>query len=360
MVEGAKEYRIAAIPGDGIGGEVVAEGIRVTAAAAQRFGFRCAFEELPWGSQHYLDHGRMMPADALDRLARFDAIYLGAVGHPRVQDNVTLNGLLLPIRRTFEQYANVRPTILFPGVATPLAERNQAIDIVLVRENTEGEYAQVGGTVHAGTGSEVALQTAVFTRVGTERIIRFAFEEARARGRRSVTSITKSNAQGHSMTFWDRIFREVAAGFPEMETASILVDAAAMELIRRPWSFDVVVASNLFGDILSEITATVTGGLGLAPSANLDPSRKHPSMFEPVHGSAPDIAGRGLANPIGAILSAAMMLAWLGEKPAAAAIQAAVVRVLEDGRLRTRDLGGLSSTVEVGEAIAGAVRAAVV
>jgi tartrate dehydrogenase/decarboxylase / D-malate dehydrogenase len=351
-----KAYRIASIPGDGIGHEVVAEGVRVVAAAARRFGFTCAFEELPWGTQHYLERGRMMPDDALTRLSGFDAIYLGAVGHPKVPDHTTLNGLLLPIRRAFEQYANVRPTVLFPGVATPLAEKEKPIDIVLVRENTEGEYAQVGGTVHGGTGNEVAVQTAVFTRLGTERIIRFAFELAQAEGRRSVTSITKSNAQGHSMTFWDRVFREVAAQFPKVETASILVDAAAMELIRRPWSFDVIVASNLFGDICSEITATVTGGLGLAPSANLDPTRRHPSMFEPVHGSAPDIAGRGVANPVGAILSAAMMLSWLGESAASEAIQAAVRQVLAGG-LRTRDIGGEASTAEMGEAVARAVEA---
>ena len=352
-----KAYRIASIPGDGIGHEVVAEGVRVVAAAARRFGFTCAFEELPWGSQHYLERGRMMPDDALTRLSGFDAIYLGAVGHPKVPDHTTLNGLLLPIRRAFEQYANVRPTVLFPGVATPLAEKEKPIDIVLVRENTEGEYAQVGGAVHGGTGAEVAVQTAVFTRLGTERIIRFAFELAQGEGRRSVTSITKSNAQGHSMTFWDRVFREVAAQFQKIETASILVDAAAMELIRRPWSFDVIVASNLFGDICSEITATVTGGLGLAPSANLDPTRRHPSMFEPVHGSAPDIAGRGIANPVGAILSAGMMLAWLGESAAAEAIQAAVRQALGPGGLRTRDIGGQASTVEMGEAVARALEA---
>jgi len=352
-----KAYRIASIPGDGIGHEVVAEGVRVVAAAARRFGFTCAFEELPWGSQHYLERGRMMPDDALTRLSGFDAIYLGAVGHPKVPDHTTLNGLLLPIRRAFEQYANVRPTVLFPGVATPLAEKEKPIDIVLVRENTEGEYAQVGGAVHGGTGAEVAVQTAVFTRLGTERIIRFAFELAQGEGRRSVTSITKSNAQGHSMTFWDRVFREVAAQFPKIETSSILVDAAAMELIRRPWSFDVIVASNLFGDICSEITATVTGGLGLAPSANLDPTRRHPSMFEPVHGSAPDIAGRGIANPVGAILSAGMMLAWLGESAAAEAIQAAVRQALGPGGLRTRDIGGQASTVEMGEAVARALEA---
>ena len=352
-----KAYRIASIPGDGIGHEVVAEGVRVVAAAARRFGFTCAFEELPWGSQHYLERGRMMPDDALTRLSGFDAIYLGAVGHPKVPDHTTLNGLLLPIRRAFEQYANVRPTVLFPGVATPLAEKEKPIDIVLVRENTEGEYAQVGGAVHGGTGAEVAVQTAVFTRLGTERIIRFAFELAQGEGRRSVTSITKSNAQGHSMTFWDRVFREVAAQFPKIETTSILVDAAAMELIRRPWSFDVIVASNLFGDICSEITATVTGGLGLAPSANLDPTRRHPSMFEPVHGSAPDIAGRGIANPVGAILSAGLMLAWLGESAAAEAIQAAVRQALGPGGLRTRDIGGQASTVEMGEAVARALEA---
>jgi tartrate dehydrogenase/decarboxylase / D-malate dehydrogenase len=351
-----KTHRIAAIPGDGIGQEVVAEGIRVARAAAEAFGFGIAFEELPWSSRYYLEHGRMMPEDALARLAGFDAIYLGAIGHPELQDNVTLNGLLLPIRRAFEQYANVRPAVLFPGVATPLAETGKPIDILLFRENTEGEYAQVGGLVHGGTETEVAIQTSVFTRRGTERIIRFAFEQARARKRSLVTSITKSNAQGHSMAFWDRIFGEVAAEFREIRTSSILVDAAAMELVRRPWSFDVIVASNLFGDILSEITATVTGGLGLAPSANLDPTRRHPSMFEPVHGSAPDIAGQGIANPLGAILSLAMMLDWLGESAAAAAVQGAAQRVLAEGRVRTRDLGGSSSTAEVGAAVAGQVR----
>jgi len=351
-----KAYRIASIPGDGIGHEVVAEGVRVVAAAARRFGFTCAFEELPWGSQHYLERGRMMPDDALTRLSGFDAIYLGAVGHPKVPDHTTLNGLLLPIRRAFEQYANVRPTVLFPGVATPLAEKEKPIDIVLVRENTEGEYAQVGGAVHGGTGAEVAVQTAVFTRLGTERIIRFAFELAQGEGRRSVTSITKSNAQGHSMTFWDRVFREVAAQFPKIETASILVDAAAMELIRRPWSFDVIVASNLFGDILSDLGPATAGTIGIAASGNINPERTAPSIFEPVHGSAPDIAGRKIANPLATIWSGALMLEHLGHPEAAAEIVRAIERVIIEGP-HTPDMKGKASTSDVGAAVAEAIRA---
>ena len=349
-------HRIATIAGDGIGKEVVAEGVRVVKAAAEATGCRFDFEDFSWGSEHYLAHGRMMPDDALDRLAGFDAIYLGAVGHPQVPDHTTLNGLLLPIRRTFEQYANVRPSMAYPRVPTPLAAPTaREIDLVLVRENTEGEYTPAGGSVHVGTGDEVALQTAVFTRRGTERIVRFAFDLARTR-RKRLTSITKSNAQGHSMTFWDRVFREVSADYPDVRTDSLLVDAAAMELIRRPHTFDVIVASNLFGDILSEIAATVTGSLGLAPSANLNPPRKHPSMFEPVHGSAPDIAGRGVANPIGAVLSAEMMVDWLGEPEAARGIRRAVVRLLSEGRALTADVGGSASTHEVGDELVRLLR----
>jgi tartrate dehydrogenase/decarboxylase/D-malate dehydrogenase len=343
------------IPGDGIGPEVVAEGIRVADAAGRRFGFALDWQTFPWGSSYYLEHGRMMPDDALDTLRRFDAIFLGAVGDPRIQDNVTLNGLLLPIRRRFDQYACVRPARTYEGVRSPLSGA-PAIDLVVVRENTEGEYAQAGGRVHQGTDDEVVIQTAMFTRRGTERIIRFGFELARTRRRRLV-SITKSNAQGHGMVFWDEVFAAVRPEYPEVETESILVDAACIHLVRRPETFDVLVASNLFGDILSDLSPALTGSLGLAPSANLNPERRYPSMFEPVHGSAPDIAGRGVANPAAAILSAAMMVDFLGEAEAARAIDRAVARVLAEGRVTTRDLGGQAGTAEMGSAVAASVAA---
>jgi len=353
--------RVALIPGDGIGKEVIPAGTLVCEAAAERFGFAPEWHSFPWGSDFYFEHGRMMPEDALEQLRAFDAIYLGAVGHPRLQDNVTLNGLLLPIRRGFDQYACVRPAVLYPGVASPLVGKKAGdIDLVVVRENTEGEYAQVGGHVHAGTADEVAVQTAVFTRHGTERVIRYAFELCQRRGKkRRVTSVTKSNAQGYGMVFWDRVFAEVAREFPDVETESLLVDAACMELVRRPESLDVVVASNLFGDILTDLSAIVAGSLGLAPSANLNPAHAHPSMFEPVHGSAPDIAGRGVANPLATILAGAMMLEHLGEAPAARRVEASVAAVLSGPKERlTPDLGGGATTREVAEAVAERVTAA--
>ena len=347
-------YRIALIPGDGIGREVIPEGRRVLERAAALAGMTLEFEEFPWGSEHCLAHGRMMPEDGLERLLSFNAILLGAVGDPRIPDHVTLNGLLLPIRRGFDQYACVRPAFFYPGTDSPLVDYKPGdIDFIVVRENTEGEYAQVGGHVYQGMADEVALQTAVFTRHGTERVMRFAFELARSRPRRRLTSVTKSNAQGYGMTFWDRVFREVAAEYPDVATESLLVDAACMDLVRRPEHFDVMVASNLFGDILTDLAAIVTGSLGLAPSANLNPPRRFPSMFEPVHGSAPDIAGRGLANPLATILSAAMMLDFLGQPQAAAAIQAAVRAVLQDGDALTADLGGNASTRQCADAVVG-------
>lgn len=347
-------YSIAVIPGDGIGPEVIPEAKRVLAKAAERFGFELRFEDFDWGAEHYFRHGSMAPAGFLDLLRPFDAILLGAVGHPDIPDHITLHGLLLPIRRAFDQYVNVRPAVLYRGVEGPLKglEAGQ-IDLVIVRENTEGEYAPVGGFVHQHHPDEVAVQSAVFTRRGCERVIRYAFQLAvRRDGKRRVTSVTKSNAQAYGMVLWDRVFRSVAAEFPSVETESLLVDAAAMNFVRRPESFDVVVASNLFGDILSDLAAAVTGSIGLAPSANLDPERRYPSMFEPVHGSAPDIAGRGIANPLAAILSGAMMLEHLGEAPAARAVERAVAAVLAEGRVRTPDLGGSSSTREVAEAVA--------
>jgi tartrate dehydrogenase/decarboxylase / D-malate dehydrogenase len=350
-----QQLAIAVIPGDGIGPEVIRVARSVLEAASRRHDAALTFENFDWGSEYYFQHGRMMPPSALDVLGSFDAILLGAVGHPDIPDHITLNGLLLPIRRGFDLYANVRPAVLYAGVESPLAGRRPGeIDMVVVRENTEGEYAPVGGFVYPHLPDEIAVQTAVFTRRGTERIIRYAFELARTRnGKRRVASITKSNAQAYGMVLWDRVFDAVASEFPDIETESLLVDAAAMNFVRRPQSFDVVVASNLFGDILSDLSAIVTGSIGLAASANLDPTRRAPSVFEPVHGSAPDIVGRGIADPIAAILSAAMLLDHLEAHDAAREIQSAVAAVLAEGRVRTPDLGGSSSTDQVGEAVLG-------
>jgi tartrate dehydrogenase/decarboxylase / D-malate dehydrogenase len=348
-----KTFTIAVIAGDGVGGEVIPQGKRVLEQIAKKHSVTFAFQDFDWGAEHYFRWGRMMPQGAVDLLQPCDAIFLGAVGHPEIPDHTTLNGLLLPIRRAFDQYANVRPAYLYPGVLSPLAKpKGGDIDFVVVRENTEGEYAQVGGFVYQYQPDEVAIQTSVFTRRGVERIIRFAFELAvERRKKKRVTSVTKSNAQGYSMVMWDRVFDEVAAKFPDVQTESLLVDAAAMNFIRRPESFDVVVGSNLFGDILSDISAILIGSMGLAASANLDPSRRFPSMFEPVHGSAPDIAGKGIVNPLAQILSGVMMLEHLGMQEAAQEVEAAVAAVLEEGKVRTPDLGGKSSTEEVTSAV---------
>jgi tartrate dehydrogenase/decarboxylase/D-malate dehydrogenase len=348
-----KTFTIAVIAGDGVGGEVVPQARRVLEAVAKKQGVTFAFQDFDWGASHFFRWGRMMPAGAIDLLQPCDAILLGAVGHPDIPDHTTLNGLLLPIRRAFDQYANVRPAFLYPGVESPLAQaRGGEVDFVVVRENTEGEYAQVGGFVYQHQPEEVAIQTSVFTRRGIERVVRFAFELAMKRGRKKrVTSITKSNAQGYSMVLWDRVFQEVWRDYPDIETESLLVDAAAMNFVRRPESFDVVVGSNLFCDILSDLSAIITGSMGLAPSANLDPLRRYPSMFEPVHGSAPDIAGKGVVNPLAAILSAGMMLDHLQMADAARAVEGAVAAVLAEQKVRTPDLGGHSSTEEVGDAV---------
>jgi tartrate dehydrogenase/decarboxylase / D-malate dehydrogenase len=346
-------YSIALIPGDGIGNEVTAAAYEVAVGAAKGAGASLVSTAYDWGTDYYFKHGAMVPPNAIETLRGHDAILLGAVGHPQVPDNVTLNGLLLPIRRRFDQFANVRPAMLYRGVSSPLKGLKAGeVDMVVVRENTEGEYAQVGGFVHETHPQEVAIQTAVFTRHGVERIIRYAFELATRRRKKSlVTSITKSNAQGFSMVLWDRVFQSVAAEFPSIKTESLLVDAAAMNFVRRPQSFDVVVASNLFGDILSDLSAIVTGSIGLAASANIDPTRRFPSMFEPVHGSAPDIAGKGIANPLAAMVSAAMMLDHLGLSAAAQRIDAAIESVLAEEKVRTPDLGGTSSTSEVAAAV---------
>ena len=346
-------YRVAVIPGDGIGPEVIDQGLRVLDGLGRSFDFGWEFTHLPWGSDYYFQHGRMMPEDGLEMLRPFDAIYFGAVGHPDIHDHVTLNNLLLPIRRGFDQYVCMRPSLLYPGVRSPLSgKKARDIDMVVIRENTEGEYANVGGFHYEGTPQEMAAQTSVFTRHGCERVIRFAFELAQQPGRRrKVTSVTKSNAMGYGMVLWDRVFEEVAREFSDVATESLLVDAACMDFIRRPEDFDVVVASNLFGDILTDIGAIITGSMGLASSGNIDPERRFPSMFEPVHGSAPDITGKGLANPLAMILSGAMMVRHLGQEDAAAALERAVVQTLETGESLTPDLGGKASTEEVGDAV---------
>ena len=350
-------YEIAVIRGDGIGLEVIEEGIKVLRTAQRRFGIDLSYKEFPWGSDYYFQHGRMMDANGLDMLTGSDAILFGAVGHPDIQDHITLNGLLLPMRRGFDQYVCQRPSVLLPGVTSPLRDMNPGdIDMVVIRENTEGEYANVGGFQYKGFPEEVAIQTSVFTRRGIERVVRYSFELARSRNKKKrLASITKSNAQGYGMVLWDEVFAQVATEYPDIETESLLVDAACMNFIRRPQSFDVVVGSNLFGDVLTDIGAIITGSMGIAPSANINPERKFPSVFEPVHGSAPDIAGKGIANPIATVFSAAMMLRHLGENEAADAIDAAAETVLRDGETLPSDLGGGASTEQVGDAIANAL-----
>ncbi len=351
-------YRIAVIPGDGVGPEVLAEGVKALKAVEGPFELQFEFVEFPWGSAYYMQHGRMMAVDGLEQLQGFDAVYFGAVGHPEIQDHITLNGLLLPMRRAFDQYVCLRPSVLYDGVTSPLRDKEPGdIDMVVIRENTEGEYANVGGFQYVDSPQEVAIQSAVFTRRGCERVIRYAFELARRRDKkRRVTSATKSNAQGYGMVLWDRTFQAVAGEYPDIETESLLIDAACMNFIRRPESFDVVVGSNLFGDILTDIGAIITGSMGLASSGNINPEKRYPSTFEPVHGSAPDIAGQGIANPLAAILSASMMLQHLGEDRAAEAVEQAALTTLAAGRAQTPDLGGSATTAEVGDNVLAALR----
>ncbi len=346
-------HKIAIVKGDGIGVDVVNEGIKVLDALAPKYGITWDYTEFPWSSDYYFQHGEMMPSTALDTLKDFNAVFLGAVGHPDIQDNITLDGLLLPIRRRFDQYICLRPSVLYPGVESPLSgKKPYDIDLTVVRENTEGEYLNIGGFAYHGTADEVAVQTAVYTRRGCERAIRYAFDLARERGKKNhVTSITKSNALGY-MTIWDRTFDEVAEEYTDIDSASLLIDAACMDLVRRPEMFDVMVAPNLFGDIITDIGAIISGSMGLASSANINPDTSVPSMFEPTHGSAPDIAGQGIANPMAQILTAAMMLRHLGENAAAADVDAAVQQLLEEGEIVTPDLGGTSTTQGVGDAIA--------
>ncbi|GAA4544107.1 tartrate dehydrogenase [Amycolatopsis samaneae] len=347
-----KTYRIASVPGDGIGVDVTVEARKVLDRAAGKFGFSLSWTEFDWSCERYTRTGSMMPDDGVEQLSAFDAILLGAVGFPGVPDHVSLWGLLIPVRRAFAQYVNLRPVRLLPGTTSVLAGRKaEELEMVIVRENSEGEYSAIGGRHNTGQPSEFVLQESVFTRVGVERIIRYAFELARTREGR-VCSATKSNGLIHSMPFWDEIFAEVAAEFPEVHSEQCHVDALAARMVQAPERLDVVVASNLFGDILSDLAAAITGGLGMAPSGNINPSGEHPSMFEAVHGSAPDIAGQGIANPVAQILAAAMMLEHLGETVAAQAIRAAVDRTLGDRTAVTPDLGGTATTARLGSVVA--------
>jgi tartrate dehydrogenase/decarboxylase/D-malate dehydrogenase len=353
--DGVRSHRIAVIGGDGVGPEVVAAGLSVLRRAAELDVFEMLTDELPWGNDYYAEHGTMAPEDFLQTLRGYDAIYLGAVGSPSVPDHVTLWGLLLPIRQVFDQYVNLRPVKLMPGVEGPLRDKGpDDIDLVCVRENTEGEYCGAGGRVHQGLGLEVALQADIFTRQGVERIARYAFQLARTR-RKRVTSVTKSSAGRHAFVRWDDVVADVARDYPDVELERTLVDAAAAYFVTDPARFDVVVGSNLFMDILTDLGAVIQGGMGVAASANVNPQGGVPGMFEPVHGSAPDIAGRQLANPIGSVWSGAMMLEDLGGRAAGAAVRRAMERALAERRTHTMDLGGQASTCQVAETIIAAL-----
>ena len=345
-----RTYKIATIPGDGIGKEVIAEGVKVlNALARQSQRFELKFKRFPWSSDYYLKHGYYIPAGGLEELKRFDAIFFGAVGSPKVPDHISLWGLRLPICQGFDQYANVRPARVLPGVQSPLRD-GKGIDWVIIRENTEGEYSGSGGRVHQGLPAEIATETSVFTRSGVERIHRYAFELAAKRSRRNLTLVTKSNAQRHGMVLWDEIFYEVARDYPRVKTQRILVDAVTTVMTLKPETLDVIVATNLHADILSDLAAALSGSLGIAPTANLNPERTFPSMFEPIHGSAFDITGKGIANPIATFWTASMMLEHLGETESAARLMRAIEAVTAK-RIFTPDLGGTARTAAVTRAV---------
>ena len=345
-------HKIAVIPGDGVGPEVIREGVRVLEEAARLDGgFRFEFTWFPWGCGYYLKHGRMMEEDGISRLEKFDAIYLGAVGYPGVPDHISLWDLLLTIRKSFDQYVNLRPITLLKGAPCPLKDvRREDIDMLFVRENSEGEYAGSGSWLFKGKPNEVVIQDGVFSRTGCERIIRYAFELARKR-KKSLTSISKANALNYSMVFWDQIFEEVSREYPDVETHSYLVDAASMLMVKDPRRFEIVVTSNLFGDILTDLGAAIAGGRGLAAGANLNPERIYPSMFEPIHGSAPDIAGQGKANPLAAIWSASQMLDFFGHEEMGSRVLSAIEAVLEEGSVLTPDLGGTATTSQTADRV---------
>lgn len=350
------KHRIAVIAGDGIGKEVMPEGIRAVEAAGARTGIDFEWTEFDWSCEVFAKTGRMMPEDGLEGLNAFDSIFLGAVGWPGVPDHISLWGLLIPIRRAMEQYVNLRPVRLFEGVPCPLANRTpEEIDFWVVRENVEGEYSQIGGRLHSGTDQEMAQQASVFTKHGTDRILRYAFDLAQSRPKKHLTSATKSNGIFHTMPFWDERVVAIGKEYADVKVDKYHIDILTAHFVRHPDWFDVVVGSNLFGDILSDLGPAVAGTIGIAPSANINPEGKHPSMFEPVHGSAPDIAGRGIANPIGQIWSGAMMLEHLGHPEAAALIMTAIEDTLKQPAAMTPDMGGKASTVDLGKAIAAAI-----
>ena len=353
-----KHYRIAAIPADGIGPEVIAAGLQALESLERRDGgFKFDVTSFDWGSDYYKKHGLMMPENGVEQLKPFDAIFFGAVGAPDVPDHITLWGLRLPICQGFDQYANVRPTRIMPGVGSPLAGVGPGdLDWVIIRENSEGEYSGHGGRAHRGLPEEVGTEVAIFTRVGVTRIMRYAFKMAQSRPRKFLTVVTKSNAQRHGMVMWDEIAAEVAAGFPDVTWDKMLVDAMTMRMVARPETLDTVVATNLHADILSDLAAALAGSLGIAPTANLNPERKTPSMFEPIHGSAFDITGKGIANPVGTFWTGAMMLEHLGEPEAAAQLMRAVELVTADPALHTPDLGGHATTRQVTDAVISAVQ----
>jgi tartrate dehydrogenase/decarboxylase/D-malate dehydrogenase len=345
-------HKIAITAGDGIGREVIPVGIAAIEAAARKSNVSLSFNELPWGCDYYLAHRRMMDEDGFERAASFDAIYLGAIGDPRVPDHIAVWDLLLPLRQRFQQYVNLRPMRLLPGLTSPLANRGPAdIDMVCVRENSEGEYAGLGGRIHVGTPHEAAEQSGLFTRAGIERILRYGFEVASKRPRKLLASATKSNALRHSMVFWDEVAEIVRKDYPSVEYRKYHVDALAARMVTHPQTIDVIVASNLFGDILTDIGSAISGSLGIAPGGNINPERAYPSMFEPIHGSAPDIAGKGVANPIGAVWAGAMMLDHLGHRDVHDRILGAIERVIGSGAVRTPDLGGKATTKELAAAI---------
>ncbi|MEM7404772.1 MAG: tartrate dehydrogenase [Pseudomonadota bacterium] len=352
-----RKYAIAAIPGDGIGAEVISAGIEVLQAIAERYGdFEFQFNHFDWGGEYYKRHGRMMPEDGREQIRGADAILFGSAGHPEIPDHITLWGLRLAICQPFDQYANVRPTRILPGVPSPLKDASpERLDWVIVRENSEGEYAGVGGRVHQGLPEEVATDVAMFTRPGVERIMRFAFRLAASRPRKLLTVVTKSNAQRHGMVMWDEIAAQVATEFPDVTWDKMLVDAMTVRMVMSPESIDTVVATNLHADVLSDLAAALAGSLGIAPTANLNPERTFPSMFEPIHGSAFDITGKGIANPIGTFWSSSMLLEHLGEADAAARLMKAVERVTADPRFHTPDLGGSARTVDVTAAVVDAI-----
>ncbi len=345
------KHKIALIPGDGIGKEVVPEGVRVLEALSEKYDFDLQFEEFPYSCAYYLEHGEMMPADGMERLSRFDAILLGAVGEPSVPDHISLWGLLVPIRRDFDQYINLRPVRLLPGIGSALANRGpEDLDFYVVRENTEGEYSEVGGRLFKGTEREMAIQETIFTRHGVDRVLRYAFELALKRPAGHLTTATKSNGIIFTMPFWDERFAEISKEYPGIRTDKYHIDILTANFVQHPDWFDVVVGSNLFGDILSDLGPSLAGGIGIAPSANLNPEKRFPSMFEPVHGSAPDIAGKGIANPIATLWSVNMMLDFFDEKEAAELLMNAIEAVTSSGTL-TRDLGGDAGTSEFTDAV---------